>query len=120
MIDIGLDPQTHDLAINDFDLVLIDNSDQVAQNLLIRLRFILAEWYLDITQGIPYYEDFFIKAPNEIRIESVLKEEIMNTNGIAEILDFTSDFDATNRTYAVKFRARTFTGEIVAIEEELP
>ena len=120
MIDIGLNEQTHDLEIVNFDMVLIDNSLQIAQNLLIRLRFILAEWYLDITQGVPYYEDFFIKAPNEIRIESVLKEEIMNTRGIAEILDFESDFDATNRVYAVKFRARTFSGEIIAIDQELP
>lgn len=120
MIDIAVDQITGSLAVIDFDLKLIDDTDQIQQNLVIRLKFILREWYLDNTQGIPYYEDFFIKNPNQIRIESVLKQEIVNTEGVVELLAFESAYDDQLRKYSVRFSVRTISGEALQIEEELP
>ena len=120
MIDIAIDQITGSLALVDFDLKLIDDTDQIQQNLIIRLKFILREWYLDNTQGIPYYEDFFIKNPNQIRIESVLKQEIVNTDGVVELLAFESAYDDQLRKYSVRFSVRTISGEALQIEEELP
>lgn len=120
MIDIALDPVTNDLVFQDFDFALIDDTKQIMQNLAIRLRFILGEWYLDILQGIPYYEVFFRKAPNQIQIESILKQEIVNTRGIVELTAFESDFDQRKRIYYVKFSARSITGEELQKELELP
>lgn len=120
MIDFALDQLTNDLVFKDFDFDLVDDTKQIMQNLAIRLRFILGEWYLDITQGIPYYEVFFRKAPNQIQIESILKEEIVNTRGIVELTSFESDFDARRRLYTVKFSARSISGEELLKELELP
>lgn len=117
MKDIALDPTTSDLLLENFDLQLVEGRDQIAQNLAIRLRFILGEWFLDITAGVPYYDDFFIKAPNQIRIESVLKEEILDTLGIDQILSFTSNFDAQRRIYSVTFSVSTIQGEIALTQE---
>lgn len=117
MKDIALDPTTGDLLLENFDLQLVEGCDQIAQNLAIRLRFILGEWFLDITVGVPYYDDFFIKAPNQIRIESVLKEEILDTPGIDQILSFTSNFDAQRRIYSVTFSVSTIQGEIALTQE---
>lgn len=117
MKDIALDSTTGDLLLKNFDLQLIDGRDQIAQNLAIRLRFILGEWFLDVTAGVPYYDDFFIKAPNQIRIESILKEEILNTPGIDKILSFSSNFDAHRRTYSVSFSVDTLQGEITLTQE---
>jgi len=120
MIDIALDPVTNDLVFNDFDFSLVDDTNQIAQNLAIRLRFFLGEWYLDITQGIPYYEFFFIKAPNQIQIESILMEEIVNTRGIVEITKFQADFNKNSRIFSVNFGARSISGEELLKEFELP
>ncbi len=120
MIDIALDPITNDLVFTNFDLALVDDTNQIAQNLAIRLRFFLAEWYLDITQGIPYYEFFFIKAPNQIQIESILKEEIVNTRGIVELTRFSADFNKNTRIFSVNFGARSISGEELLKEFELP
>lgn len=112
MKDLLLDPVTHDLQLINFDLAFADGVDQIAQNLGIRLRFILGEWFLDITAGIPYYEDFFIKAPNQINVESILKNEIINTPGINEITSFVSNYNNVNRTYSVEFTADTDLGPV--------
>jgi hypothetical protein len=120
MIDIALDPITNDLIFQDFDFALFDNTKQIMQNLAIRLRFVLGEWYLDITQGIPYYEEFFIKSPNQIQIESVLKQEIVQTRGIVELTKFEADFDKRRRIFSVRFGARSISGEELLKELELP
>jgi hypothetical protein len=119
MKDIALDKTTGDLLLQDFDLQLVENQDQITQNLAIRLRFILGEWFLDISAGVSYYQDFFIKAPNQIRIESVLKQEILNTPGVSEILSFTSNFDDQRRIYSVTFSVSTIQGEITLTQELL-
>ncbi len=120
MIDIELDPITNDLVFREFDFDLVDDVEQIMQNLAIRLRFFLGEWYLNITVGLPYYQLFFIKAPNEIQIESVLKEEIVTTRGIAELTSFSSNFDSRRRIFTVRFGARTTTNEELLKEMEIP
>lgn len=119
MKDLLLDPETHDLRLVNFDLAFADGIDQVAQNLGIRLRFILGEWFLDITAGVPYYESFFVKSPNRINIESILKNEILNTTGVGEILQFSSDFDNISRNFKVNFKALSDFGPIT-IEQAFP
>jgi len=117
-IDLGLSTSTGDLVVNNFDLTLVDSTDQIAQNLAIRLRFFLAEWFLDIESGIPYYQDILIKAPNQFRVESVIKEEIINTDGIVEILSFSTNFNERDRKFTVSFSCDSVSG-VINLELEL-
>lgn len=119
MIDLGLDPNTGDIALVERSAVLVSDIDQIAQNLAIRLRFFQGEWYLDTTEGMPYFESFFLKNPNQIQIESFLLDEIANTQGVQEILEFSSTYNGANRTFGVKFIVRTLLG-IIEIDQELP
>lgn len=119
MDDLALDPSNGDLIIVDFDLAIVSSTDQIAQNLAIRLRFIQGEWYLNILDGIPYYQYFFIKNPNQIQIETFLKDEISNTNGVVEITSFSSDFDGLSRKFTVNFGCTTINGNL-QLEEQLP
>lgn len=119
MIDMALDPKTGDLLLVENGAQLVRETDQIAQNLAIRLRFIQGEWYLNILAGVPYYQYFFVKEPNQIQVESFLKDEIVNTRGVEEITSFSSDYNAQKRTFGVQFSAKTVSGEI-EIEQELP
>lgn len=119
MIDIALDKKNHDLIIEDFDFVLYDDVSQIMQNLNIRLRFFLGEWFLNVFQGIPYYEAFFIKNPNLIFVESYLKNEILTTRGILELTEFETSFESKKRIYKVRFSALAISGEQLSNEMEL-
>lgn len=112
MKDMSLDPKTGDLLLVERSALLVDDVDQIAQNLAIRLRFIQGEWYLNVFAGIPYYEYFFIKDPNQIQVESFLKEAIANTLGVQEITDFSSAYDGQTRTFTVNFTCKTINGDI--------
>lgn len=118
MNDLAFD-NSGDLLIENFDISFVSGIDQIVQNLAFRLRFFQGEWYLDIDAGIPYYEDFFIKAPNQIRIESLLKQEIIDTVGVLELTDFSSDFNSSLRRFSVIFSASTNEG-IINLEVEVP
>ena len=54
--DIALNIAKNDLVIKNNDLILIDNTERVAQQVLITLRFWLGEWFLDTREGVPYLE----------------------------------------------------------------
>lgn len=120
MIDFALDQKTNDLIFEEFDFQLFDGLEQVGQNLGIRLRFFLGEWFLDITQGVAYYQEVFLKAPNLIQVESIIKQEIVDTRGVEELITYESDFNSRTRTYFVKFQARATGGETLLQELELP
>jgi len=119
MIDIALDPKTGDLAFANFDFSLVGGVDQIAQNLAIRLRFMQGEWYLNTLAGIPYYQYFFIKNPNQIQVDTFLKDEISNTPGIIDITSFSSNFDGVNRRFGVNFACISVDGTL-EMEQILP
>ncbi len=119
MKDLALDPKTGDLLIVDLGATLVEGVDQIAQNLSIRLRFIQGEWYLNILAGLPYYQYFFIKNPNQIQVETFLKDEISNTRGVIEITEFDSDFDGATRKFTVDFACRA-QDETLTMELDLP
>ena len=119
MKDLALDQKTGDLLIVDFDAGLVDGIDQIAQNLAIRLRFMQGEWFLNILAGVPYYQYFFIKNPNQIQVETFLKDEISNTRGVLEITSFNSNFDGQKRRFTVDFACKTIDGNL-EMEQLLP
>lgn len=118
MLDLAIN-NDGDLEVKNYDLQVVDSLDQTIQELIIRLRFFLGEWFLDIEAGIPYYQDFFVKAPNQIRIESILKNEILDTPGILELTSFKTEFDDPIRQYSVEFGATADEGNF-ELEVTLP
>lgn len=118
MIDIALTKEG-DLDLSNLDLNLVDSSLQIGQNMAIRLRFMLAEWFLDITQGIPYYEEILVKSPNQNRVETILKDEIINTDGVLELISFSAQYNQSQRKYTAEFTARLISGETLEQDFEL-
>lgn len=119
MIDFEIDKETNDLAIISNDFSLVESTNQIIQHLTIRLRFFLGEWYLDTNLGVPFYQLIFIKNPNQIQIESVLKQEIVQTFGVERLITFESAYDENNRKYSVKFSAISISGDELYKEMEL-
>lgn len=111
MIDIAVDRTTHDLYLANNDLQLVLNSDQVVQNIKIRLQFFKNEWFLDITPGVPFFEDIFVKNPNIPNIDSIIKAHIVDTPEVEELLEYNSEFDNSTRQYTVDFKVRSVYGE---------
>lgn len=110
--DIALNIASNDLVIKNNDLILIDNAERVAQQVLITLRFWLGEWFLDTREGVPYLEYVLVKNPNMSHIRQILTEKIQSVEGVKSIISLDFDFRRVTRELYVDFEVDTDYGLI--------
>lgn len=112
MTDLLLDRDTHDLVLVNYDLFLVDGQPLMQQRLKQSLIFFLGEWFLDETDGVPYYRDILKKSPDKITVESAFKTAILETPGVLELLEFNLTYDNPIRKLSVAFKVRTVYGNV--------
>ena len=110
--DIALNIASNDLVIKNNDLILIDNAERVAQQVLITLRFWLGEWFLDTREGVPYLEYILVKNPNMSHIKQILTEKLNSVDGVNSIVSLDFDFRRITRELYVDFEVDTDYGLI--------
>ena len=108
--DLAMNVRTGDLLIKYLDLMLIDNAERVAQQILISLRFWYGEWFLDTEQGVPYLEYILIKNPNINHIRQILRETISSVEGVVSIEKLELDYNPTERNLLVEYVVTTNYG----------
>lgn len=120
MSDLTIDQDTGDLFLDETDLTLTSGQEAIRQHLSQRLRTFVGEWFLDLTEGIPYFQHILKKRPDPVIVDSVFKKEIIDTPGIKKLLDFDLDLDASTRVLTLTFRAETIEGSVIDFSEEVP
>ena len=106
--------QTGDLDLERDSLVLTeDNSDEeIEQRLKSRLKLFLGEWFLNTQVGLPYLQLIFIKGVDPVLIETVFKDEILETRGIARLLRFDPiEYNPSSRLMTINFLVLTDNGQ---------
>ena len=118
IVDLKLDK-------NNWNYILIENQDlatvlglaAVEQHLRQRLQFFRGEYKHDLTRGIPYHDEFFKKNPNPIVMDFVLKDVILTTPGVEELLSFSMELDDSTRILSIEFKVSTDYGNLVYSED---
>lgn len=108
--DLAMDMATGDLVLHDGDVLLIDNAERVAQQILITLRFWLGEWFLDTKDGIPYLEYVLVKLPNLLHIRQIFTEAMEKVDGVKRVEEMNLAFDVKNRSLRVDYEVSTAYG----------
>lgn len=114
--DLAMDMTSSDLVLREGDVLLIDNAERVAQQILITLRFWLGEWFLDTKDGIPYLEYVLVKSPNLLHIRQIFTEAMEKVDGVKRVEEMNLAFDAKNRSLRVDYEASTDYGLITRRE----
>ena len=114
--DLAMDMATGDLVLREGDVLLIDNAERVAQQILITLRFWLGEWFLDTKDGIPYLEYVLVKSPNLLHIRQIFTEAMEKVDGVKRVEEMNLTFDVKNRSLRVDYEASTDYGLITRRE----
>lgn len=116
--DLALNRKTGDLLLDKTGNVkLIDNAERVAQQIQITLKFWLGEWFLDTSQGVPYFEYILIKNPNINHIKQILIEQIESVEGVQSVDSLDAIWDRENRTLRVDYTASTNYGLVTKLIE---
>lgn len=114
--DIAMDVSTGDIALKDNDILLIDNAERVAQQVLITLREWRGEWFLKTADGVPYLEYILVKNPNMAHVRQVLTEVIESVEGVKKCTELDLQFNRVLRTLSVSYEIETDYGLITRKE----
>jgi hypothetical protein len=79
------------------NLALVFNAEAVGQHVEQRLMAYRGEWFLDTEVGVPWVRDILGGQYDPVLAESVLKAEILDTDGVVEITSFSVRFDRSVR-----------------------
>lgn len=90
-----------------------DLSEFVSQKIENILKYFYGEWFLNFEGGIPYFEIIFTKNPDLNLINTILLRQIKTITEIIEIITFTSDFNASQRSLSIELKVKVSDGSIV-------
>ncbi|WP_067709479.1 hypothetical protein [Erwinia sp. ErVv1] len=96
---------------------LTDSPEAVAQAIKTRLMLWYGQWFLDTTEGTPWM-NLLSNRPNDAAVELALRQRILETEGVLEILSFEMSFTATTRRAVVTATVSTRYGTTTVTSEE--
>lgn len=114
--DLAMNVQTGDLVVQNGDLMIVNNGERVAQQVLITLREWLGEWFLKTSDGVPYLEYILVKNPNEAHVRQVLSGAIQSVEGVKGVTELEFAFNRILRTLTVSYEIDTDYGFITKKE----
>lgn len=115
----AFNPVPGDLHLDNGQLVLIGdpngNADDFKQAILqdctSALQMFKGEWFLDLNEGVPYFEAIFVKNPTLETIKSIFRQVLLSRNHVKNIVSIDITIDKQTRTARVDFVATLTTGD---------
>ena len=104
-VDLELD-KDGDLLL-DGDLSFTRGLCAVAQGINLRVRTFQGEWFLDLSLGVPYFQEILGFKFNEIRIDSIFRDVITDAPGAENLIQLVSTFSASTRLLNVSWEVDT-------------
>lgn len=86
-----------------------DVPEAVVQAVLTRLRLLRGEWFLDSTAGTPWSTEVLGKYTSST-YDAAIRDRILGTQGVLEIVSYTSTVDPETRTLSVSATISTIYG----------
>jgi len=91
--------------------VFIQEREEIAQTCVTRLKLFLGEYFRDITDGTPWFQQILGKFESLNTIESILRNRIARTPGVVRLLSFNLDYDLQSRSITISSYVLTQFGE---------
>lgn len=107
---------SNDFILDNGRFVKVEDGAQVASKLRTNLLTYLGEWFLDEDDGVPYFQRFFVKPVDLGDVESILKQVILQTDGVESLVSFETSFDGTSRGFGVEARVQSIYDSIEEIK----
>jgi len=82
----------------------------VTQAILTRLNLFLGEWWADLADGTPVFQDLLGVAPNVQQATTLLTQRILGTPYVTGIVSLDSSFDSSTLTFSFTATVQTQFG----------
>lgn len=101
-----------DLMITNNSLTLTTGLEAIRQHLQVRFQMFLGEWFLDTEVGVPWFQEILGKPQSFTVVHELLKETVLETPGVLELLKFEFDYVASTRDITLNFQCLSTEGII--------
>lgn len=110
-----------DLLLHQGDLTLTADvnpagTDSVIQFVTQRLKLYLGEWFMNTSDGLPWYQQILVANADKSVVDGLLRDCILGTPGVTTLLSYTSHQDLGKRTMTVSFSILTATGAHISAQ----
>ena len=95
---------SHDMYLSGNGIGILRDSDAVLQTVKTRLLLHYEEWFLDLSEGMPWFTEVMVHNPDFTLIESRVSETVLNTDGVVSRESISLAFSTTNRSLTIDFR----------------
>lgn len=96
----------------------INSVEEIAQTVRTRLKLFLGEYFRNINDGTPWFQDILGKGQSLAVKDATIKRRVLQTPGVISIFDFNTDFDPQLRTYSVSMGVVTeFGNALITISD---
>jgi hypothetical protein len=113
LIDLNKSSSTYkDLVVQDNDLVINSGATAIQQDIIQRLSFFAGEWFLDNTQGLPWYQQILVKNPDQSKVDAIFRNAILATPGVVSLSQYSFVPNFAARLLTVSFIAQTTQGTV--------
>lgn len=112
MSDLKINELTGDLELTSGDVSLTTGSDSIDQHIRSNIRAFRGEWFLNLDDGVPYFQEVFKKNQSPAVVDAIFKEAILKTTGVIELTEFEINYDTDKRKLILDFSVNTVEGEI--------
>ncbi len=110
MADILLDGDG-DLDLTAGEMTLVRGADAIAQHIKIALRLFKGEWFRAPADGIPYFDNVFVKGVRPASLDTIFRKALLKVPGVLDVLTLTPSIDAATRTLTLDFEVRVEDSE---------
>lgn len=114
----GDNPILGDLDLAEGDATTLTSGLEVtAQEIRSRLLLFRGSYFLDLREGVPWYQEILKKGPSAPRVRELLRQAILTHPGVVDVPELTLSTDPLTRAASVAFKARTIDGQILSSED---
>lgn len=110
--DLLIDPNTLELVIVNGDLALVSDINAIAQEIGIALRLFLGEWFLDETEGTPWFQQILGKHRKPESLVGLFAARVESCAGVNSVTSITLDYNGATRTLTVAYVCDTDLGQL--------
>lgn len=95
-----------DLKLNanrDLTSGIVTGAEEIMQRLVTRLRRELGEWVLNVTAGLPWYQNGagLLGSKDKKTLDLLVRKETLGTAGVNRIVSYSAIYASANRQYTI-------------------
>lgn len=98
------------------NLVFVSGGDEIRARVERILRSFRGEWFLNIQNGMPYFQEILIKNPQDETVRAHFKRAILSTPGVTKINSLDISLNKSTRVLTV---TTTFIGDEETLTAEI-